>query len=509
MGTTSKIVYRVPANKISFADSTRIITVAQQVIQPADILHIWIYRGSDTTKCYDAWLGVSNFAKCTVTNDGTNTTITIDPSLPVLLTNDVILIEYYADANLPVQYDMNSYSNVQGDFIANPSIGTKIISIANLGAFLLSSSNLIGADIRRCSSNGLTSTINTGAFSIYNSSSGYDITFPLLDSSFVVSDTAIFKISGPDKYSDNISNTELNTILNTVQTISPMPLIDTTNVAAGTNYYPSSDGLIVNQANNVATLWFTAGANNSNLIYLEVSDEDETVTSPANFKRYAIPTVIAEDLAVNTPSMPISGMRDLNEIFLRPSEALKIDIDLSQLISYRIRFAVATANSGTPTNKHYISLGGQMLGAGVICAEKKINNEIRWVQNTLVSTATAVTVGATNSDNVWKNIQQIDVRGIDQLDLFVTYAKNNSVTTLFQVIPCALRHSRTADDAELFLTDNLSDYQVTLDESSTNTFRTYPFKCPGYPYLQLRTQCASVGATPGTIVVKASRYGLQ
>ena len=506
MANTNKVVYRVPSSKISFTDATRVITVNSAVINPQDVLHIWVYSGSSIANSYDAWLGVANFAKCTLTNDGYNTTITLDNSLPPLSSSNIILIEYYDDANLPITYTNNSYSNTQGDFIANPVTATTNIQITNLNAFNLSTVNMIGSDIRRISVTGVTTTMSTDLFYISVTGTTYTISLTNNDV-FLTGDTVLVKLNGPDKYADNISNTSLNTVLNTPQTISPIPLIDTTNVAAGNNYYPSSDGVIINQSNNVATLWFTAGAGNSNLIYLEVSDEDETVTSPANFKRYMIPTIIAEDLAVNTPSMPISGMKDLQEIFVRPGEAIKIDVDLSQLISYRIRFVVVTANAGSATNKHYISFGGTMLGTGIISSEKKINNDIRYIQSTLVSTTTAVNIATSN--NTWLNIQQIDVRGCDQIEFFTTYTRNSTTGGTMQVVPCALRHSRTADDAELFTTDNLADYQISLDESALVTTRAYKYQCSGYPYLQVRTLATYSGSTVGTIQIKANRYGIQ
>lgn len=502
MASTNKVVYRVPSSKISFTDNTRIITVSSIVINPADVLHIWVYSGSTLTNSYDAWLGVANFALCTLSNDNVNTTITLSPTLPVLSTGNIILIEYYADANLPVQYNINSYSNVQGDFVATPTTGTTSIVISQLNAFTLSSVNMVGADIRKISSSGLTTSLNTNLYTI--TASATTINLPLNDV-FVSGDTVLVKLTGPDKYNDNISNTSLNTILNTPQIISPMPLIDTTNVAAGTNYYPSSDGIIVNQINSIATLWVTAGAANSNLIYLEVSDEDETITSPANFKRYMIPTIIAEDLTVCTPSMPVSGMKDLQEIFVRPNEAIKVDIDLSQLLSYRIRFVIVTANGGTATNKHYISFGGQMLGTGIVGYGKKISNDTRYIQSTTVSTATAANIATAN--NTWNYIQQLDVRGVDQLELFITYTKNNSTGGTMQIVPNALRNSRTANDAALFYTDNLADYQISLDESASTTTRVYKYQCAGYPYISVQSMVSSSGSTVGTVIIQANRYG--
>jgi hypothetical protein len=131
-------------SSISFTNGTRVITVSNRVILRGKLIHIINF-----TQNISYFIAVGTKILATATNDGTNTTITIDNSYPVLATGDEIQIDYRGTDSIN-NYDLGysavgevSPANLKFDStIVVASVQAPTTSWATLGsAFSMEGSN--------------------------------------------------------------------------------------------------------------------------------------------------------------------------------------------------------------------------------------------------------------------------------------------------------------------------------------------------------------------------------
>jgi hypothetical protein len=139
--------------------------------------------------------------------------------------------------------------------------------------------------------------------------------------------------------------------------LSPDIFIDTTNVAIGTtNYYPSSDGLILFGKNpsfqmrvicNTTGIWATNAST-----WFERSDEPDGVTPVKWYLCTELGVISSYSTNVTDTSLYI-GATGFKSFIIDPSEYFEVTIDFNNFRGYRIRNAMVTDVSAS--NTVYIS----------------------------------------------------------------------------------------------------------------------------------------------------------
>jgi len=140
--------------------------------------------------------------------------------------------------------------------------------------------------------------------------------------------------------------------------MSPDILIDTTNVAIGTtNYYPSSDGLILYGKNpsfqmrvicNSTGTWATNAST-----WFERSDEPDGVTPVKWYKCTELGVISSYASTITDPCTYYIGATRFPTFIIDPSEYFEVTIDFNDFRGYRIRNAMVMDVSAS--NTVYIS----------------------------------------------------------------------------------------------------------------------------------------------------------
>jgi hypothetical protein len=126
------------------------------------------------------------------------------------------------------------YSDVTNDFTAVANNGAKTITVSGI-SFTFNAEQVLY--ITRKDTNGNVRACNIDQITVSSSV----ITLPL-ESNFVTTDTVNVFLVGSKKSYNQVSDTTYVTIANSNTSIPPVELINTTNVAATTTFYPSAYG---------------------------------------------------------------------------------------------------------------------------------------------------------------------------------------------------------------------------------------------------------------------------
>ena len=102
----------------------------------------------------------------------------------------------------------STYSTAQGDFTATPTVGTTNITLTGLN-FTPEAKHLVNGAIKKISSAGLVSSVDTGTISV----SGGVITLSEADA-FVSGDSVVVSLTGPDKAYDEALDANIVYVLN-------------------------------------------------------------------------------------------------------------------------------------------------------------------------------------------------------------------------------------------------------------------------------------------------------
>ena len=169
----------------------------------------------------------------------------------------------------------NTYSTAQGDFVATPNVGAKTVTITGL-PFTLTADNVFLGSALQVTSAGVKTNIPMTQVTV---SSGV-ITFAGMTANFASGDTCVMTLVGPDKFYDRNIDVE--------KSIEQAPLnmqyveeslIDATNIATGTAYYPSSLGLPFGGYSQLSFTGQLTDANTTSTLSFEASNDEDTTNA--------------------------------------------------------------------------------------------------------------------------------------------------------------------------------------------------------------------------------------
>lgn len=171
----------------------------------------------------------------------------------------------------------NTYSTEQGDFTATPMNGTYsiVLSVDSIGGVAITAANLANG-ILKIMDVSLTpdeyKTVTLDKFTWTAATKTIDITNCTGAFTLGTGDVVSLTLTGPDKMRDSSTDAQRTSAIRDMsdQYVSET-LIDTTNVAAATNYYPSSSGVSMDGYKNLSIQGLTSGGVTTTI---EVTNDD-------------------------------------------------------------------------------------------------------------------------------------------------------------------------------------------------------------------------------------------
>lgn len=167
------------------------------------------------------------------------------------------------------------YSNIFGDFTATVNVGTKTITITGL-SYTLEAKHVVLGGLQKINASGEVSTISLLNVKV----SGGVISLDYMSEVFATGDTVAMYILGPVKgYSADLDVTKIIDQSPDRSSHVIDSLLDTTNVAAGTNYYPSSTGMSMDGYKNLSLTGKLINADNTSTLTVEATNDEDTTNA--------------------------------------------------------------------------------------------------------------------------------------------------------------------------------------------------------------------------------------
>jgi hypothetical protein len=260
----------------------------------------------------------------------------------------------------------STYSNLQGDFTAVANVGAKTITLTGLRISIASINISSAVIIKWNSGTGLKETLDTTAFTVVDNGGGsYTITLPNI-SNFVANDQVNVAFSGKDKFSDVYNSTLYVQVLNTPVQGEPAQWVNTTNIAAGTNYYPSTNGEIQEGSAPQFYLKIIGGTANTVTVTFENIEDASNVTTPTLISDITDLCIVSGLNKTNTTAALqityANGSTGNATFAVAAGQTLECMISLPDFSYTRLRAKVVTTNGGSASNTGIIVKQNKPIG---------------------------------------------------------------------------------------------------------------------------------------------------